>query len=230
MSTRWGSAAWAETREVLAGARRGGVGTIRRRGRWLAALVTLTLLVGACSPTVPLAGTDLGAVPASDFALPDAAGGTVQLAALRGQPVVLTFLFTQCPDICPLTAQKLRQTADRLGSASGQVALVAVSTDPANDDAAAATAFVEKHGLAGRLRYLIGSQADLQPVWAAYHMYVATEASANPAEQAMARQAGRAVHTDAIYLIDRQGRERSLLRSDFDPDALAASLKRLLAE
>ena len=200
------------------------------RQPWTAALVALAALIGACSQPVPLAGTDLGALPAPNFALADADGSTVQLGALRGQPVVLTFLFTQCPDTCPLTAQKLRQTADRLGSAAAQVAFVAVSTDPANDDSAAAADFVGRHGLEGRLRYLVGSQAELQPVWAAYHLYVASEASDNPAERAMARQAGRAVHTDAIYLIDRHSRERSLLRSDFDPDALAASLKRLLAE
>jgi protein SCO1/2 len=211
---------------VIAESERGG----RRPGRELAALAALVLIVAACGRPEPLAGTDLGALPAPDFTLTDQDGRTVQLAALRGRPVALTFLFTQCPDVCPLTAQKLRQVADRLGPDAGRVALVAVSTDPANDDAAAAQAFTAAHGLAGRWHYLVGSQAELAPVWAAYHLYVANAASDNPAEQAVVRQTGRAVHTDALYVIDRQGRQRTLLRSDFEPDALASTLKRLLSE
>jgi protein SCO1/2 len=205
----------------------------RWRRPW-ASLLAIALALGAigaaCSRPTPLAGSDLGGIPAPDFTLADQDGQTVQLSALRGRPVVVSFLFTQCPDVCPLTAAKLRQVADKLGRDAERVALVAVSTDPANDDPAAAQAFSEQHGLAGRWHYLVGSQAELQPVWAAYHMYVATAQTDSPAEQAMARQAGRAVHTDALFVVDRQGRERSLLRSDFEPDALVATLKRLLSE
>jgi protein SCO1 len=169
--------------------------------------------------------------PAPDFALADQTGEAVQLSALRGRPVVLTFLFTQCPDVCPLTTDKLRRTADILGAAADQVAFVAVSTDPSHDDAAAAQAFVEKHRLAGRLRFLLGTLAELQPVWSAYYMYVAPAPSDDPAERAAASYAARtATHTDALFVIDRQGRERTLLRSDFEPEALASTLKRLLSE
>ena len=37
-------------------------------------------------------------------------------------------------------------------------------------------------------------------------------------------------HTDAIYLIDKVGRERWLIHSDFDPDELAGALRTLLRE
>jgi protein SCO1 len=201
-----------------------------RRGLALA-LAVLAALAAACSKPAPLAGTDLGMTPAPDFALVDQNGDRVELSALHGRPVVLTFLFTQCPDVCPLTAEKLRRTADLLGPAADQVAFVAVSTDPPHDDTAAAKAFVEEHRLAGRLRFLLGTTAELQPVWAAYYMYVAPSATDDPAQQAAANYAARtATHTDAVFVVDRQGRERSLLRSDFEPDALASTLKRLLAE
>ncbi len=106
-----------------------------------------------------------------------------------------------------------------------------MSTDPPHDDPVAAQTFVEQHRLSGRLRFLLGSQADLQPVWAAYYMYVAPSASDDPAQQAAANYANRAAtHTDALFVVDRRGRERTLLRSDFEPEALASTLKRLLSE
>ncbi|HZR97927.1 MAG TPA: SCO family protein [Chloroflexota bacterium] len=200
------------------------------RGLFLA-LVALAALAAACAKPAPLAGTDLGMTPAPDFTLADQDGERLQLSALNGRPVVLTFLFTQCPDVCPLTADKLRKTADLLGAAADQVAFVAVSTDPPRDDAAAAKTFVEQHRLTGRLRFLLGTQAELQPVWSAYYMYVVPSAGDDPADRAAASYAARgATHTDALFVIDRQGRERTLLHSDFEPEALASTLKRLLAE
>src|SRR5262249_14671779 len=54
-----------------------------------------------------LKGYDLGGVPAPGFSLRDQNGAAVSLGALAGGPVVLTFLYTHCPDECPLTAEKL---------------------------------------------------------------------------------------------------------------------------
>jgi protein SCO1/2 len=118
--------------------------------------------------------------------------------------------------------------ADALGPDAARVAFVAVSTDPDHDDAAAAQAFVTQHGLTGRLHFLLGSQAELAPVWAAYYIYAAP-APPTPHHDA-ASPPGLAIHTDALYVLDRQGRLRTFLRSDFEPAALTATLRTLLAE
>src|SRR5439155_25348111 len=54
-----------------------------------------------------LQATDLGNQPAPNFQLTDQAGQKISLAQFKGKPVVLTFLYTHCPDICPLTAEHL---------------------------------------------------------------------------------------------------------------------------
>lgn len=206
-------------------ARRASIGSAR-----VVLLLAALLALAGCRARTPAVGTEIGGVAAPDFALGDQDGQRVQLAALRGRPVVLTFLYTDCPDICPLTAQKLRKTAELLGPDADRVAWVAVSTDPEHDDAAAARRFVQLHGLAGRLHFLVGSRAELSGVWAAYYIHAAPPPpDADPATRAAyARQRG--VHTDAIYLIDKRGELRFLLRSDFEPAALAATLRGLLAE
>lgn len=180
-------------------------------------MLAAALVLAACGAP-QLAGTDLGRQPSPDFTLTDASDGTaVSLSSLRGKVVVLSFLYTNCPDTCPLTAAKFRTVRDALGERAKSVAFVAVSLDPARDTPEAARQFVAARGLAGDLRYLIGDRAALAQVWSRYGIFVDPQ--------------GRIVaHTDAIYLIDKQGRQRSLLHSDFDVQLLARDLRTLAAE
>jgi len=181
-------------------------------------VLALALTLAACA-SPPLAGTDLGKQPAPDFSLTDGpTGDAVSLSALRGRVVVLTFLYTNCPDSCPLTAEKLRDARAALGDAARELSLVAVSVDPARDTPAATRDFARAHRLEGELRFLIGDRATLGRVWSAY---------------GIGQEPGRdlsVAHTDAIFLIDKQGRNRSLLHSDVDVATLSTSLRTLLGE
>src|SRR5579864_3861972 len=62
-----------------------------------------------------LQGTDLGGIPAPDFRLTDQFGKPVSLSQFKGKPVVVTFLYTHCPDICPVIADKLHSAMQVLG-------------------------------------------------------------------------------------------------------------------
>lgn len=181
------------------------------------AFLALVLVAAACAGA-PLVGTDLQKRTAPDFTLIDGAtSDTVSLSQLRGTVVVLSFLYTQCPDTCPLTAEKLRDARASLGSSAADLALVAVSVDPDRDTPAATRDFLAAHRLSGDMRFLIGDRASLGRAWTDYAIFT--------------RQNGTTIeHNDAIYLIDKQGRERSLLHSDVDVDALVESLRSLLGE
>src|SRR5438270_2445132 len=71
-----------------------------------------------------LQGTDLGSEPAPDFHLRDQFGKPVSLSQFKGQPVVVTFLYTHCPDICPLIADKLHSTMQALGNSANHVVVL----------------------------------------------------------------------------------------------------------
>jgi protein SCO1/2 len=161
-----------------------------------------------------LQGTSLGSVAAPDFHLMDQFGRPVALDQFHGHPVVLTFLYTHCPDECPLTAEKLRLTLDRLGAAGNGVGVLAVSVDPQRDDQAAAQAFSQQHQLLHRWHYLVGSRDQLAPIWAAYHIAVAPGPTA-----------GTINHTLGLYVIDKQGHERVYLGADFAPATLASDVR-----
>lgn len=164
-----------------------------------------------------LQGTDLGNTPSSNFQLTDQNGKQVSLTQFKGQPVVLTFLYTHCPDECPLTAEKLHTVVQSLGSDAQKVGILAVSTDPKNDTAAAAQTFSKAHNMQDYWHFLIGSQQQLSPVWKAYNIYAeAQQQTVN--------------HTLALYLIDKQGRERIFFGNDFLPSQMTSDLQKLLKE
>ncbi len=183
-----------------------------------ALLLAAAALGSACSG--PLAGTELGSQTAPDFTLQDAlTGSSVSLGSFRGTVVALTFLYTQCPDSCPLTAELLRVSRERLGGDAAKVTIVAVSTDPARDTPQAARAFSETHRLSAHWHYLIGRPEQLAAVWALYGVRASPDQGASTV-----------THSDAIFLIDKQGRERTVIHTNESPDAVAASFRTLIGE
>ena len=99
---------------------------------------------------------------APDFALTNQDGERVSMRALRGRPVIVTFLYTNCEDTCPLQAQTVRGALDELGH---DVPALAIAVDPPNDTARSARKFLAEQRATGRLDFVLGSRAELRPVW-----------------------------------------------------------------
>src|SRR5467141_2759697 len=72
--------------------------------------------------------------PAPPFTLTSQDGAPVALADLRGKVVALAFIYTGCPDICPMLTQKMVDVQDALGAEFGaKVAFVSITLDPERD-------------------------------------------------------------------------------------------------
>jgi protein SCO1/2 len=206
----------------------GAAGTRPLAGRqwlWLilpvAALLGLgALMVPRGSPPAPaLTGTDLHSRPAPDFRLTDQFGHPVQLAALRGHPVVLTFLSATCTTLCPVVAETIHRSLTELGSAGRDVAVLAVSTDPEANPPAAVKRFSREYGLYQHWHFLNARRLTLARVWSSYYIYAAP---------ASAPQSVRDAHTSATYLIDSDGRERVLMTGNPGTGSLVRDLRILL--
>jgi protein SCO1/2 len=102
---------------------------------------------------------------APGFELRDEQGDRVSMRSLRGEPVVVTFLYSHCQDTCPITAQTIRGALDELGH---DVPALAISVDPPNDTPASARKFLAEQRASGRIRFVLGSRAELRPVWKRY--------------------------------------------------------------
>jgi protein SCO1/2 len=173
--------------------------------------IAAVLLFAVGEKAVPAAGfagaTRPPGIPPAELGLRDEQGKAVRLAKMRGTPVVVTFLYTTCRDTCPLTAQQIRIALDELGH---DVPVVAVSVDPVNDTAPRARAFALEQGLRGRMRWALGSEAELQRVWRTYGIQP---------------QSDDAEHTASTILLDKRGVQRvGFAASVLTPDALAHDL------
>ena len=90
----------------------------------------------------------------------------MNLANYRGKAVFVTFLYTHCPDVVPADRLPAAQHAQPgSGRRPSKVQLVAVSVDPRGDTSANVARFLKEHQLTGQMQYLIGSAAELAPVW-----------------------------------------------------------------
>ena len=184
---------------------------------------TATPLPGGAHPTGPGGGLRGSLVPpvrpAPATVLTDSRGRSIDLAAYRGRAVLVTFLYTHCPDVCPLIAAKLAAVRSRLGAEAARVQLVAISVDPRGDTPRTVAAFLAAHALTGKLEYLLGSAGRLGRVWAAWNVGSEREA-ATPSLVA---------HSALVYGVSAGGQLTTIYTSDFDPADVAHDVPVLAA-
>ena len=134
-------------------------------------------------------------------------GGTVDIRDHRGKVVLVSFVYSQCPDTCPLIMQMLRQARDDLGAAADDVEIVLVSTDPEGDTPANVRTFLARYDMADDAQYLIGSRRQLEAVWRRWG--VATEVHAHQHDGTGLQEhdhAGLVDHTSLTYGVSADGR------------------------
>jgi protein SCO1 len=145
--------------------------------------------------------------PAAPLRLRDSLGRTVDLRDYRGKAVLVTFIYTHCPDVCPLIVGNLHNAQATLGARAKDLQIVAVSTDPRGDTPKSVARFLRQHQMTGRMEYLIGDRAQLGRVWKAWSI-VAKPERANP---------DLVEHSALIYGISGSGNVTTLYPANFKP-------------
>jgi protein SCO1/2 len=86
---------------------------------------------------------------APGFSLQDADGRIVSLASLRGKVVVLNFIYTNCPDVCPLHAERIAELQAMINQTpmKAMVEFVTITTDPKRDTGEVLRDYGKAHGL-----------------------------------------------------------------------------------
>jgi protein SCO1/2 len=189
---------------------------VKHRSSILAAFLILMFLGTGCAGQPEFKGSALAeSQPAPNFQLTNQYGKAMTLQDLQDKVVVLTFLYTSCPDICPLITAKLRQVQEELGPAGSDVAVVAITVDPETDNVERVRQYSDAMGMKEQWYFLTGSREQLVPIWEAYYVAALAEelsadlaAASDPAKLAQSDSRFAGLHTAPVYLIDRHGRRR----------------------
>jgi protein SCO1 len=184
------------------------------------ALSSLVLTVPALahdSPAEEAVLPVIGAAPG--FALTGTDGKPVALDDFRGRGLVVSFIYTACPDYCPLLTAKLVGVQDALGDVFGrQVAFVSITVDPELDTPEVLEHYALSHGadLDG-WHFLTGQPDAIEAVARAYGVF-ALKASNDLVD-----------HTFLTSLVDHEGVLRvQYIGYRFTPEAFMADLLSLV--
>jgi len=197
----------------------------------ISAGLSFALVTGPATPALP--GGAQQAAPASGYdgmlALPVRAapaidlrnfrGRRVTLAQYRGKAVLVTFLYTHCPDVCPLITANLGVALKMLGRLASQVQVLAVSVDPRGDTPAAVAGFLRRHGMTDRMQYLTGSAGELARAWVAWGV----------GAKAQVGRPDLVAHSALVYGVSARGRLTTIYPPSFEPRQIAHDVSRLAA-
>jgi protein SCO1/2 len=185
-------------------------------------LLVLALLAVPALAQAVAGGKPLPVIgPAPPFALTSQDGAPVSLASLRGKVVAVTFIYTGCPDICPLLTQKMVDVQDALGQEFGaKVAFVSITLDPEHDTPEVLKDYAQFWGANPEgWSFLTGSLDAVRDVTRRYGVFFAK------------KEDGSVEHSQLTTLVDADGQMRvQYLGARFDPEEFRRDLMSLVGE
>lgn len=168
-------------------------------------------------------GKDIsGLMPELEFRLEGTGGQAVTPADSRGNIRLLYFGFTSCPDVCPTTLTDLRRSVRQLPAEyQDDVTTLFVSVDPRRDTPERLASYVDFFG--DQIVGLTGTEPELRKLAKRYRTtfgYEEPDADGNY----------NVSHSSAVYVFDRDGKARLLLRPDLSQEQISEDLAQLAGE
>lgn len=154
---------------------------------------------------------------APPLALADHTGAPFDLRALRGAPVLVTFVYASCPDVCPAIMRRVAEVRTLVARRGGDLRVVAVSVDPEGDTPAVVAETLGRHRVEGFVRYLIGERPALEAVWRDWGVGTSVPTD-DPA---------LIEHTALIYGVSAGGELVTAYPLDIEPAAIVRDLELL---
>jgi protein SCO1/2 len=151
--------------------------------------------------------------PAPDFTLRNADGRVVRLADFKDKVLVLHFVYTHCPDVCPLHARRITDIQALVNQANmkDQVRFITITTDPTRDTPDVMREYGKVHGL-DPSNWLFLTTTSEQPEDATRRL---AEAFGHKFAK---EEGGYQMHGIVTHVIDRDGRWRGNFHGlEFDP-------------
>lgn len=155
----------------------------------------------------------------SDFSLSDHNGTPRKLADFRGKVVAMFFGYTHCPDVCPTTMADMARGLKLLGDKANNVQVLFVTLDPERDTPEVLKKYVPS--FYPDFLGLRGDEAQINQVTQDFKVYFLKQASNS--------KAGYTIdHTAGVYVFDKTGKLRLIMKNGQSPQDIAHDLGLLL--
>jgi protein SCO1/2 len=187
----------------------------------IVAAFSCSLVIGLLLMLWGFGGLRSVATPAAiggSFQLTDQNGQAVTEQNMQGQPTLIFFGFTHCPDVCPTSLFEMSEVLRAMGKDADRVNAYFISVDPERDTTEAMKDYLSSFD--PHLKGLTGNPDQVAKVISAYRVY-ARKVPLKDGDYTMD-------HTALIYLMDRGGRFVSPFNLKRTPDQAAADLKNYL--
>lgn len=188
----------------------------------------LALLAAGCAwagspatlPALPRVYVNPDPAPVADFTLTDQNGKPRAFSSLRGEPALVFFGFTHCPNVCPSQLGRLKLLHESGGGALKDVRIVLVSVDGARDTPARLRSFLGP--LSADFIGLTGDPAATSEIAGRFAAVFFKEPAAKDGSY-------NVLHSTQVFAVDKAGRLRASFNEASIED-MATISKLLLAE
>ena len=192
----------------------------KRQSLRLLPAVLLGAALSACNPSAPATPPPLeGAAIGGEFELVSGAGETVRWSDFDGRWRMVYFGYTWCPDVCPFDLNRMmlgyRQWAEENPDLAADVQPIFISIDPERDTPEKVAEYTANFG--DNLLGLTGSPEAVRQAATAFSVFY--ERGPDDPNVGYLMQ-----HSNAAYLMDRQGQPIALLPVDESAEGVAAQL------
>lgn len=196
---------------------------------WTLVVVALGAFAAVASGLMAISVPKPAAVAAADkttgaadvggaFRLVTHQGKAITDVDLRGKPFLVFFGFTNCPDVCPTTMNKLTGLFESLGTDGDDIATLLVTVDPERDTQELLAQYMQAFD--PRFLALRGTPEETAAMAKAYRAYV-KKVPTKDGDYTMD-------HTAVVFMMDRDGKFVGTLDPHENEDVQIAKLKSLI--
>jgi protein SCO1 len=159
------------------------------------------------------------------FSLQDQNGAAVTRESLQGSVWVANFMFTSCPDVCPILTTKMASVRSRLVGERVPVRVVSFTVDPATDTPEVLKRYAKEHNADfPDWSFMTGSVDEIKTV-----VVSGFKQALGEKQEEQAGNGATILHGSHFVLVDRSGEIRGYYPSDNDGLLKLARDARILA-
>ena len=171
----------------------------------------------------------------AEFSLTKPDGNSSNLSDYTGQVLIVSFIYSRCPDVCPIVSSNLRWVTQELADDYGtNFSIISVTVDPWWDTQNVLGEYATVRNLSWP--HLTGDVSVLEPVWESFHVGLQTYTNTtydNDSNDTSGRHHPDYLvdHSTATIILDKEHKQRVRWNDlDWEPTLFAEDVQQLMDE